>query len=77
MTAYEGVHEDDAGRRIARAIMGKHMELTSPKEGKVSIISTVDGLFKVNPEILYELNRIQDVLVGTLPNRYPVKSAES
>ena len=72
--APEGVHEDDAGRRIAQAIMGRHMALTPPKEGKVSILSTVDGLFKVDPEMLYELNRIKDVAVGTLPNRYPVKS---
>ncbi|MBP1749381.1 MAG: molybdopterin biosynthesis protein [Deltaproteobacteria bacterium] len=72
----EGVHEEDAGNRIARAIMGKHMEATVPKEGKVSVKSTVDGLFKVNPETLYELNRIKDVLVGTLPNRYPVKAGD-
>ncbi len=72
----EGVHEDDAGGRIARAIMGKHMEATAPKEGKVSIKSTVDGLFKVDPEMLYRLNTVKDVLVGTLPNRYPVKAGD-
>lgn len=70
----EGIHEDDAGKRIAQAIMGKHMEATMPKEGKVSIKSTVDGLFKVDPEMLYKLNSVKDVLVGTLPNRYPVKA---
>lgn len=70
----EGIHEDDAGLRIAQAIMGKHMEAAMPKEGKVSIKSTVDGLFKVDPEMLYKLNNVKDVLVGTLPNRYPVKA---
>jgi len=74
--AIEGVHEDEAGLRIARAILGRHMELTAPKEGKVMITSTVDGLFKVNPETLYELNRVKDVLVSTLPNRYPVKAGD-
>ncbi len=74
--AIEGIHEDDAGTRIARAIMGKNMEMAPPKEGKVQIKSTVDGLFKVNPEALYELNRVKDVLVGTLPGRYPVKAGD-
>ena len=74
--AIEGVHEDDAGNRIARAIMRKHMEAAAPREGKVSVKSTVDGLFKVDPEALYELNRIDNVLVGTLPNRYPVKAGD-
>jgi hypothetical protein len=74
--AVEGVHEDDAGRRIARAVMGKFMEAVPPKEGKVSIKSTVDGLFKVDPEMLHELNRVRDVLVTTLPNRYPVKAGD-
>jgi hypothetical protein len=71
-----GVHEDDAGLRIARAIMGKHMEVVPPKEGKVAIRSTVDGLFKVNPEMLYAINLIKDVLVTTLPSRYPVKAGD-
>ena len=71
--AIEGVHEDEAGLRIARAILGRHMEVMAPKEGKVMITSTVDGLFKVDPEALYELNRVKNVLVSTLPNRYPVK----
>jgi len=74
--AIEGVHEDEAGLRIARAILGRHMELTAPREGKVMITSTVDGLFKVNPEVLYELNRVNNVLVSTLPNRYPVKAGD-
>ncbi len=72
----QGVHEDDAGMRIARAVMGKFMEMVPPKEGKVVIKSTVDGLFKVDPDMLYALNRIEDVLVTTLPNRYPVKAGD-
>ena len=69
----KGVHEEEAGMRIAQAVMGDHMELTSPKEGKVSIKSTVNGLFYVDEKHLYEVNRIKDILLSTVPNRYPVK----
>jgi molybdopterin biosynthesis enzyme len=68
-----GVHEDEAGMRIAQSIMGGNMEPLPPKEGKVSMRSTVDGLFYVNNKYLYEINRIKDVLVSTVPNRHPVK----
>ena len=74
--AVEGVHEDDAGTRIADAIMDRHMEAMPPKEGKISIKSRANGLFTVDTEMLYKLNRIKDVAVGTLPNRYPVKAGD-
>ncbi len=72
----KGVHENEATERIAHAIMDEHMEPLPPKEGKVSIRSKVDGLFYVNDRHLYEINRIRDVLVSTVPNRYPVKAGD-
>ncbi|HEY3276276.1 MAG TPA: molybdopterin-binding protein [Syntrophorhabdaceae bacterium] len=72
----KGIHEDEAGMRIAQSIMDGNMEPTQPKEGKVSMRSTVDGLFYVNDKALYELNRIKDVLVSTVPNRHPVKAGD-
>jgi hypothetical protein len=71
-----GVHEDDAGMRIAQSIIDVNMECLPPKEGKVSIASKIDGLFYVNERYLYEMNRIRDVLLSTVPNRYPVKPGQ-
>ncbi|OPX93132.1 MAG: Molybdopterin molybdenumtransferase [Syntrophorhabdus sp. PtaU1.Bin002] len=68
----KGFHEDEAAARIARAIVDDHMECTPPKEGKVVIKSTVNGFFYVNTKYLFEMNRIKDVLLSTVPNRYPV-----
>jgi molybdopterin biosynthesis enzyme len=73
---FKGVHEDEAGTRIAQSIMDGNMEITPPKEGKVSIKSKVKGLFYVNEKYLYEINRIPDVLVSTVPNRHPVKEGD-
>lgn len=75
-SAVKGVHEEEAGMRIAQAIAGEYMELLPPKEGKVNIRSTVDGLFYVNDKHLYEMNRIKDVLLSTVPNRHPVKAGD-
>jgi molybdenum cofactor synthesis domain-containing protein len=68
----KGVHEEEAAQRIARAIMAEHMESRGPKEGKISIASTVHGLFYVNDRVLYSINRIKDVLLSVIPNRHPV-----
>jgi molybdopterin biosynthesis enzyme len=72
----KGVHEDEAGTRIAQSIMDGNMELSPPKEGKVNIKSRVRGLFYVNEKHLYEINRIPNVLVSTVPNRHLVKEGD-
>jgi len=69
----KGIHEDEAGMRIARSIMDEKMEPVPPKEGKVIIKSKVNGLFYVNDKNLYEINKIPDILLSTVPNRHPVK----
>jgi hypothetical protein len=74
--AVKGVHEEEAGTRIAQSISGDHMELTLPKEGKVSIKSRVKGLFYVNQKHLFEINRIPNVLVSTVLNRHLVKEGD-
>lgn len=73
---FKGVHEEEAALRIAEAVMDEHMELLPPKEGKVSIRSTVHGLFYVNERHLYEINRIPNVLLSVIPNRHPVKPGD-
>lgn len=72
----EGVHEEEAALRIAKAMMDENMECLAPKEGKVSIISRVDGLFYVDKKGLLKVNMVDHVLFSTLPNRYPVKKGD-
>lgn len=71
-----GVHEDEAGIRIAESIKDENMEIAPPKEGKVSIKSKVDGLFYVQAKHLYEINKIKDILLSVVPNRHPVKKGD-
>jgi hypothetical protein len=74
--AVKGVHEEEAAQRIAESIKDEQMDLLPPKEGKVTIRSRVRGLFYVNEKHLYEMNRIKDVLVSSVPNRYPVEPGD-
>jgi len=70
------VHEDEAARRIAEASMSEHMALTPPKEGRINLVSTVDGLVSVNTKKLYALNSVEHVAFTTVPDRFPVKAGE-
>ena len=59
------VHEEEAALRIARAVSGPEMRLTDPKEGGVSIISTTNGVLKLNRTLLKEINSIKDIALAT------------
>ncbi len=60
------VHEDDAARRIARAICGTNVEWDEPNQGKVEIKALVGGLLKIDPILLMQINELPDVTVATL-----------
>ncbi len=60
------IHEDDAARRIGRAIAGPGLELTEPKEGRVNLTAKSPGLLKVDVQLLKEINSLDEVIVSTL-----------
>jgi hypothetical protein len=70
------IHENDAALRIARAAMGKGLEISAPKEGKVGFTATRFGLLKVNVAALDKLNSVQDVIFATLHTNQVVAPAQ-
>lgn len=72
-----GVHEEEAGTRLARALADDQMDLRPPKEGRVNLVSKTRGLFYVNHRKLQKINSLPDILVSTLPNRFPVTVGDS
>jgi molybdopterin biosynthesis enzyme len=72
----KAVHEDEAARRIAEAVVDEHMEMQPPREGRINIVSKVAGLLRVNTTRLNAINSVDDVLLTTIPDRYPVKPGD-
>ncbi len=62
------VHENEAAKRLKDLIMGNNIDITKVKEGKINLISKVDGIVKMDTEALYQLNMIDEVIVATKPN---------
>ncbi len=60
------VHEDEAALQIAEAAAGPGIRLTDSSEGKVGLVSTMQGLLKINVEGLHQINWIEDIVFSTL-----------
>jgi molybdopterin biosynthesis enzyme len=70
------VHEDDAAMRIATAGAGAGVSLTASCEGKVEIVADIDGLLKVDREMLLTLNSNDEIMFATLHSNRLVKKGQ-
>ena len=65
------LHEEEAAKRLARAVAGPHLSLTDPVEGKVNLVAELSGLLKIDADLLYRFNDLGDLMLATLPgDRY-------
>ena len=67
------LHEEDCALRMAAMapVEGAHYE--GPAEGKVLLKADTRGMFRVDTELLREINSIGDITISTLPDHYPVE----
>ena len=71
------VHENEASLRISEAIAGEHIQFGQPVEGKVTLKSTVRGLFLVKSRLLFKLNQMKDITIPSLPNHFKVEKNQN
>ena len=67
------IHEEDAALRMAAMAPVEGAHYTVPSEGKVLLMADTRGMFRVNTELLKEINAIGDITISTLPDHYPVE----
>jgi hypothetical protein len=69
----DDLHENDAAARLAAALMGEGVRIDEePKEGKINLAASRDGLLKINREALLAINMLGDVMCATLHGNTPV-----
>lgn len=62
----EGIlHEDDAARRLLALCKNENMTSSEPKEGKIELYASCDGLFMVDAERLCAVNSQDEVMIAT------------
>ncbi|RLB89829.1 MAG: molybdopterin-binding protein [Deltaproteobacteria bacterium] len=70
------LHEDDAAKRISRAISDHDLEFSDPREGKINISTPYAGLLKIDVDALLQVNKMESIIVATLKNNFPCKKGE-
>lgn len=59
------IHEDKAALRIAKAALGRGIQMMPPSEGKVRLMTTKPGLLKINVAALDRINAIDEIVFAT------------
>ena len=67
------LHEEDCALRMAAMAPVAGAHYTGPSEGKVVLTADVEGMLRVDTDLLAQLNAIGDITITTLPDHYPVK----
>ncbi len=62
------VHENDAAVRLKNLVAGDNIEISEVKEGKIDLFSKVNGILKMDLDLLSALNMIDEIIVATKPN---------
>ena len=70
------IHEDQAARRLGRALAGRGLRLRGPREGKIDFLTKYSGLLKVNTSALEKINSIGSIIVSTRHNRTTTRPGE-
>ncbi len=70
------VHEEEAAIRIAKAVAGDNLIFSDPRQGRVNMKATVDGVIKINKPLLYEIHSIEEIIIATRHNNVTCKAGE-
>jgi molybdenum cofactor synthesis domain-containing protein len=75
--AEDEIHENEAAAILAQALAGDGVGWeNNPREGKIDLYASTDGLFKVDVPALAAFNLVDEVMCATLHNHMPVKKGE-
>ena len=70
------IHEEDAALALAQAALGSNTKQSAPSEGKITVTSSVHGLFKINREGLCRMNSVENVALACLPGNTAVRPGQ-
>lgn len=73
----EGIlHEDEAALILRDLCKNENMLSDEPKEGKIELKASCDGLFKINGEALLAVNETPQMMIATRHGNTPVKAGD-
>lgn len=73
---FQGVHEDEAALRMAKASMGENTFSTKPNKGRVDVLAKTAGLLKVRADVVKKVNFMDGFVIATAPNNSGARKGE-
>lgn len=70
------LHENEAAEILYDICKNENMKPSEIKEGKIDIIADTDGLFRVDVERLDTINELEEIMIATRHNNFPVKKGD-
>ncbi|MCD8364510.1 MAG: molybdopterin-binding protein [Clostridiales bacterium] len=70
------LHEDEAAGILRDICINEHMKAGSPKEGKIELTATNDGLFQIDVERLAAVNEIEEIMIASRHTNTAVKAGD-
>ncbi len=70
------LHEDEAAEILRDMCRGEFMECSQPKEGKIELTASMDGLLKVNQQGLKAVNGFGQMMIASRHGNFPVKKGD-
>ncbi len=70
------LHENEAAEILYDICKSENTRPTEAKEGKIEVISTCDGLLKIDREKLHAVNSLGDMMIASRHGNFPVKKGD-
>lgn len=70
------LHENDAAEILYEICKGEYMHPTPVKEGKIELIADVDGVLKIDRELLYGINSMGEMMIASRHGDFPIRKGE-
>lgn len=70
------LHENDAAEILLKLCLNDNMSYTDVKEGKIELISGIDGVFYVDSERVKAVNSLGEMMIASRHGNFPVKKGD-
>ncbi|MHB1652014.1 MAG: molybdopterin-binding protein [Desulfitobacteriaceae bacterium] len=70
------IHENEAAERLAKAVSGPGIVLSTPHEGKITLTAAYPGLLYASEEGILSLNSLEYIVLATLHDHRPVNEGD-
>ena len=73
----DDVGEDEAARRLAEAVAGRHVAVERPFTGRSNLFAETAGILIIDADVIHRINAVDEAItVATLPAFKPVVAGE-